>query len=119
MLLSFALPEIVLGISLFLVFKHLLTFVQLATTAQILGLLTYQLAYPVINVRARLLAIGSEYEEAASDLGRPHPNRSGASCCRFCTRPSSRAPRSCSPTALDDFVTVRYLSGPATSERSR
>ena len=41
MLLSLVLPEIVLGISLFLVFQHLLTFVQLATTAQILGLVTY------------------------------------------------------------------------------
>jgi len=99
MLLSFVLPEIVLGISLFLVFQHLLTFVELGTTAQILGLVTYQLAYPVIIVRARLLTIGREYEEAASDLGAPHANRSAASCSRSCTRRSSRAPRSCSPTA--------------------
>jgi spermidine/putrescine transport system permease protein len=60
MLLSLVLPEIVLGISLFLVFQHLLTFVQLATTAQILGLVTYQLAYPLYRP-ARLLAMGREY----------------------------------------------------------
>ena len=69
MLLSFVLPEIVLGISLFLVFQHLLKFIELGTTAQILGLVTYQISYPFIIVRARLLTIGREYEEAATDLG--------------------------------------------------
>ncbi len=43
--------------------------VQLGTTAQILGLVTFQLSYPVIIVRARLLSIGPEFEEAAMDLG--------------------------------------------------
>ena len=60
MLLSLVLPEIVLGISLFLVFQHLLTFVQLATTAQILGLVTYQLPHPLYRP-ARLLTMGREY----------------------------------------------------------
>jgi spermidine/putrescine transport system permease protein len=71
MLLSLVLPEIVLGISLFLVFQLLLTFVQLATTAQILGLVTYQLAYPLSSSGRGCSRWGREYEEAASDLGAP------------------------------------------------
>jgi spermidine/putrescine transport system permease protein len=35
----------------------------------------YEMAYPVIVVRARLLSIGKEYEEAAMDLG-ASPTRS-------------------------------------------
>lgn len=116
MLLSFVLPEIVLGISLFLVFQHLLTFVELGTTAQILGLVTYQLAYPVIIVRARLLTIGKEYEEAASDLGAP-PRQSIRRVLLPLLYPAIFASAAIVfADSLDDFVTVRYLSGPATSE---
>jgi spermidine/putrescine transport system permease protein len=32
---------------------------------------TYQVSYPVIIVRARILSIRKEYEEAAMDLGAP------------------------------------------------
>lgn len=35
------------------------------------GLVTYQVSYPVIIVRARILSIGKDYEEAAMDLGAP------------------------------------------------
>ena len=58
-----------LSLSMFLVFTYLLKFVHLGTTAQLLSLVTYQVSYPVIIVRARLLSIGKEYEEAAMDLG--------------------------------------------------
>ena len=54
MLLSFVMPEIILGLALFFVFSFLLKFVPLGTPAQILGLVTFQLSYPVIIVRARL-----------------------------------------------------------------
>ena len=37
--------------------------------AQLMGLSMFMMAYPVIVVRARLLSIGKEYEEAAMDLG--------------------------------------------------
>jgi len=70
MLFSFVMPEIILGVSLFLLFANLFEgIVQLGTTAQILGLVTFQISYPVIVVRARLLSIGPEFEEAAMDLG--------------------------------------------------
>ena len=70
MLLSFVVPEIILGVSLFLLFTQLLkNIVPLGTGAQWLGLIAFQITYPVIIVRARLLTIGPEYEEAAMDLG--------------------------------------------------
>jgi spermidine/putrescine transport system permease protein len=116
MLLSFVMPEIILGISLFLVFQHLLKFVELGTTAQILGLVTYQVSYPVIIVRARLLTIGREYEEAASDLGAP-PRQAIRRVLLPLLYPAIFASAALVfADTIDDFVTVKYLSGPATSE---
>jgi spermidine/putrescine transport system permease protein len=116
MLLSFVMPEIVLGISLFLVFQFLLTFVELGTTAQVLGLVTYQLSYPVIIVRARLLTIGRSYEEAASDLGAP-PRQAIRRVLLPLLYPAIFASAAIVfADSIDDFVTVRYLSGPASSE---
>ncbi len=71
MLMSFVVPEIVLGVSLFFVVTTLTknTIFGAGTVAQVLGLVTFQMSYPVIIVRARLLTIGKQYEEAASDLG--------------------------------------------------
>ena len=69
MLFSFITPEIAIGVGLFLLFTQSLTRVGLGFPAQLLGLSMYQMAYPVIIVRARLLSIGREYEEAAMDLG--------------------------------------------------
>ena len=62
-------PEIVMGVSLFLVFVHLFTFVPRGFTTQLLGHVTFTLSYVVVIVRGRLLAIGRDYEEAARDLG--------------------------------------------------
>ena len=62
-------PEIVMGTALFLTFVHLLNFIPLGTTAQVLGHVTFSISFVVIIVRARLLTIGKEYEEAAQDLG--------------------------------------------------
>jgi spermidine/putrescine transport system permease protein len=69
MLVPLVTPEIVMGVSLFLVFVYLFPFVQLGTEAQVLGHVTFTLSYVVIVVRGRLFAIGREYEEAAQDLG--------------------------------------------------
>ncbi|MGQ0668152.1 MAG: ABC transporter permease [Actinomycetota bacterium] len=113
-LFSFVIPEIILGVSLFLVVTFLLKdFLKLGTTAQVIGLATYQLSYPVIVVRARLLSVGKEYEEAAMDLG---------------ARPTQAIRRVLLPLlypaifasfalvfadSIDDFVIVRYLCGAA------
>jgi spermidine/putrescine transport system permease protein len=69
MLFPLVTPEIVMGVSLFLVFVYVFGFVQLGTQAQLLGHVTFTISYVVIVVRGRLFAIGREYEEAAMDLG--------------------------------------------------
>ena len=69
MLLSFVIPETLLAVALlFLVSTIALPF-ALGTTAQVVGLVTFQISYPAVIVRARLATIGRQYEEAARDLG--------------------------------------------------
>lgn len=117
MLLSFVVPEIILGVSLLLVFTYTFkNLVQLGTTAQLLGLITFQCSYPVIIVRARLLTIGKEFEEAAMDLGAT-PTAAVRRVLLPLLYPAIFA--SCAivfADTLDDFITVRYLSGPSASE---
>ena len=69
MLFSFITPEVAIGIALLLFFSRVVTGIGLGFAAQVLGVSMYMMAYPVIVVRARLLSIGAEYEEAAMDLG--------------------------------------------------
>jgi spermidine/putrescine transport system permease protein len=116
MLLSFVMPEIIIGIAMFFVLTYLLKFVLLGTMAQLIGLITYQISYPVIIVRARLLSIGKEFEEAAMDLG-----ASPIQAIRRVLLPLLYPAILVSfalvfADSIDDFVTVRYLSGPASSE---
>jgi spermidine/putrescine transport system permease protein len=116
MLFSFVIPEIIIGISMFLFFTYLLKFVQLGTGAQLLALVTYQVSYPVIIVRARMLSIGREYEEAATDLG-----ASPTQAIRRVLLPLLYPAIQVSfvlvfADTIDDFITVRYLSGGASTE---
>jgi spermidine/putrescine transport system permease protein len=116
MLFSFVTPEIIMGVSLFLVFIKLLTFVHIGTSAQLLGLITFEMAYPVIIVRARLLSIGKEYEEAAMDLG-----ASPVRALRLVLLPLLLPAIFASfmivfADSIDDFIIVRYLSAGASTE---
>jgi spermidine/putrescine transport system permease protein len=117
MLLSFVVPEMILGVSLFLLFTNLFaSLVPLGTAAQWLGLTTFQMSYPVIIVRARLLSIGPEYEEAAMDLG-AKPGQSIRRVLLPLLSPAILASIAVVfADSVDDFVIVRYLSGPANSE---
>ncbi|MGH2677533.1 MAG: ABC transporter permease [Actinomycetota bacterium] len=69
MLLPLVTPEIVMGVALFLVFIYMFPFVRLGTGAQLIGHVTFTISFVVIVARGRLFSIGSEYEEAAMDLG--------------------------------------------------
>lgn len=116
MLLSFVMPEIVLGVGLFFMVTRLSTPFFLGTTAQVVGLVTFQLSYPVVIVRARLLTIGPQYEEAARDLG-----ASAFEAVRRVLLPMLAPAVFTSAIlvfadVLDDFVIVRYLSGDASTE---
>lgn len=117
MLFSFVVPEIILGVSLFLLFSNLLQgIVHLGTTAQVLGLVTYQLSYPFIIVRARLLSIGPQYEEAAMDLGAA-PSQALRRVLLPMLGPAILASVALVfADSVDNFVTVRYLSGQAPTE---
>ena len=67
--LSFVIPELIFGVALFFVFNTLYTTIHLGTVAETLGLVVWNLSWPAIIVRARLISIGRHYEEAAADLG--------------------------------------------------
>jgi spermidine/putrescine transport system permease protein len=69
MLFPLVTPEIVMGVSLLLLFTKMLTIVPIGTTAQVLGHVTFSISYVVVIVRGRLFSIGRQYEEAAADLG--------------------------------------------------
>ncbi len=69
MIFSFVVPELLLAIALFFVVTDLLHFLPLGTTAEVAGLVVWNLSWPAIVVRSRLVTIGRVYEEAAADLG--------------------------------------------------
>ncbi len=116
MLLSFVVPELLLGVGLLFLVTLVRTPLHLGTTSQVFGLVVYQLSYPVVIVRARLLTIGKQYEEAAVDLG-----ASQVGALRRVLLPLLY-PAIFASTVLvfadviDDFVIVRYLSSDASTE---
>lgn len=69
MLVPIVTPEIVFGVALFLVFTQIYTGVPRGLTTQLLGHVTFTLSFVVVIVRGRLAAIGTQFEEAARDLG--------------------------------------------------
>jgi spermidine/putrescine transport system permease protein len=116
MLISFVIPEVLLAVALLFVVTSLALPIGLGTSAQVLGLVTYQVAYPAVLVRARLATIGRQYEEAAMDLG-----ASQVDALRRVTLPMLM-PAIFASTVLvfadviDDFVLVRYLSSGSATE---
>ncbi|HEY7042229.1 MAG TPA: ABC transporter permease subunit [Nocardioidaceae bacterium] len=69
MIFAFVIPELLLAVALFLLVTQLLTFIKLGTPAEVAGLVVWNISWPAIIVRARLVSIGRSYEEAACDLG--------------------------------------------------
>ena len=69
MIFSFVVPELLLAVALMFVFTQLFTFVSLGTTAEVAALVVWNISWPAIIIRARLVGIGKSYEEAATDLG--------------------------------------------------
>ena len=116
MLLSFVIPETLLAVALLFLVTQLATPLQLGTSAQVAGLVTFQLSYPVVIVRARLMTIGKQYEQAAIDLG-----ASPMGAVRRVLLPMLMPAIFASAVlvfadVIDDFVIVRYLSGDASTE---
>lgn len=116
MLLSFVIPELILGVALLFVFANLFDFVHLGTGAQLLGLITFEISYPVIIVRARMLSMGKDLEEAAMDLGAP-PSHALRRVLLPMIYPAIFASAVLVfASVIDDFIIVRYLSLGASTE---
>lgn len=109
-------PELVLGVALFLTVINLFTFIQFGTLAQLIGHVTFSLAFVVIIIRGRLLSIGRDYEEAAMDLG-----ASPVQALRLALLPLLMPAIFASfmivfAISIDDFVISQYLSADASTE---
>lgn len=110
MLFPLVTPEIVMGVSLFVVFVNLYTGIPRGFTTQLLGHVTFTISYVVIIVRGRLLAIGTQLEEAARDLGATRWQ-----AVRYILLPLLRPAIFASlmivfATSIDDFVISSFLS---------
>ncbi len=116
MIFSFVIPELLLAVALFLLVTQLLKFIALGTTAEVAGLVVWNLSWPAIIVRARLVTIGRGYEEAATDLG---ASRLGA--LRRVLLPLLMPAIFASAvlvfaSTVDDFVIVEQLSSTAATQ---
>jgi spermidine/putrescine transport system permease protein len=116
MIFSFVVPELLLAVALFMLVTQLLTSIGLGTEAEVAGLVVWNISWPAIIVRARLLSIGKTYEEAAADLG---ASRLGA--IRRVLLPMLMPAIFASAvlvfaSTVDDFVIVEQLSSTANTQ---
>ena len=115
-LVSFVLPEILIAIALLFVATVFISPLDLGTTGQVVGLVTFQLSYPVVIVRARLLTIGRDYEEAAVDLGASPVEAVRRVLLKMLFPAIFASAVLVFADVIDDFVIVRYLSGDSSTE---
>jgi spermidine/putrescine transport system permease protein len=110
MLFPLVTPEIVMGVSLLLIFTHVFTFVPFGTPAQILGHVTFSISYVVVIVRSRLFSIGRQYEEAAADLGASPTTALTRVLLPLLTPAIVASAAVVFAISLDDFVISQWLS---------
>jgi spermidine/putrescine transport system permease protein len=116
MIFSFVIPELLLAVALFMLVTQALTFIGLGTSAEVAGLVVWNLSWPAVIVRARLVSIGRSFEEAATDLG---ASRLGA--IRRVLLPMLMPAVFASAvlvfaSTVDDFVIVEQLSSTASTQ---
>jgi spermidine/putrescine transport system permease protein len=116
MLISFVLPEVLLAVALLFVITTIALPIELGTVAQVVGLITFQVSYPAVLVRARLATIGPQYEEAAMDLGASPLGALRRIILPMLTPAIFASTVLVFADVIDDFVLVRYLSGDAATE---
>ena len=115
MLFPLVTPEIVMAVSLLLVFVTLYG-IQLGTTAQVLGQVTFSVSYVVLIVRGRLLSIGPEYEEAAADLGASPFAALWLVLLRMLAPAIFASAAVVFALSIDDFVVTDYMSSSSSTE---
>jgi len=116
MLVPIVTPEIVFGVALFIVFTQVYTGLPGGLTTQLLGHVTFTMSFVVVIIRGRLTAIGSQFEEAARDLG-----ASRFQALRLVLLPMLGPAIFASlmvvfATSVDDFVISSFLSTGASTE---
>ena len=116
MLLPLVTPEIIMGVSLFLVFQYMFPFVGLGTDAQLLGHVTFTISFVVIVVRGRLFAIGRGYEEAAMDLGASRWQALWMVLLPLLRPAIFVSAMVAVAISLDDFVITQFLVGEANTQ---
>jgi spermidine/putrescine transport system permease protein len=116
MLLSFVIPETLLAVALLFLVTTVAVPFTLGTTAQVIGLVTFQMSYPAVLVRARLATIGRQYEEAAQDLGASPMGSLRRVILPMLTPAIFASTVLVFADVIDDFVIVRYLSGDSSTE---
>lgn len=115
MLLPLVTPEIVMGVSLLLLFLQVFPGLGLGTTAQAIGQVTFTLSYVVVIVRGRLVSIGPEYEEAAADLGAPPRDQLLRVLLPLLAPAIIASAAVVFALSIDDFVVTQYLSSDAST----
>jgi spermidine/putrescine transport system permease protein len=116
MIFSFVVPELLLAIALFFVVTQLLHFIPLGTNAEIAGLVVWNLSWPAIIVRARLVTIGKVYEEAAADLGASRLQALWRVLMRMLMPAVFASAVLVFAGVIDDFVIVEQLSSTANTQ---
>ena len=116
MLVPIVTPEIVFGVALFFVFTQVYVGIPAGLTRMLLGHVTFTISFVVVIIRARLSAIGTQYEEAARDLG-----ASRLQAIRLVLLPLLAPAIFASvmvvfATSVDDFVISSFLSSGAGTE---
>jgi spermidine/putrescine transport system permease protein len=115
MLLPLVTPEIVMGVSLLLLFLQIFTVIGLGTMAQAIGQITFTISYVVVIVRGRLVSIGAEYEEAAADLGAPAHDVLLRVLLPLLSPAILASAAIVFALSIDDFVITQYLSSDAST----
>jgi spermidine/putrescine transport system permease protein len=115
MLLPLVTPEIVMGVSLLLLFLQIFTVIGLGTVAQAIGQITFTISYVVVIVRGRLVSIGPEYEEAAADLGAPAHDVLFRVLLPLLSPAILASSAIVFALSIDDFVITQYLSSDAST----
>jgi spermidine/putrescine transport system permease protein len=106
-------PELVFAVGMFLLFTTAFGFIGLGTAAQAIGQVTFTLSWVVIIVRARLVTIGSDVEEAAADLGAPPAGVMARVLLPLLVPAMLSSLLVAFALSIDDFVVAQYLSSGA------
>ena len=110
MLVPIVTPEIVFGVSLFLVFTQMYQSVPSGLSRQLVGHVTFTMSFVVIIVRSRLSSVGTHYEEAARDLGATRIQAIRLILIPLLGPAIFSAVMVVFATSLDDFVISSFLS---------